>query len=353
MRYIDFKSLLYSDTPVPDIFINEYLPALKSDYVKIYIYCLFLVGKNRSPSIEDLASVLDMPLQTVKDGLQTMDNLNILSWAEDGVVLKDLKEIEINRFYRPKTTSTPEEASGRSRLNARRRQAIEAINNKFYSGVMSATWYGDIDMWFDQYGFDEDVMLLLFQHCRDRGALTKQYVSKVAENMFLKGVKNSFDFDRYIQEYEFMKSVSRLIRQKLNIRKPLTVMQEEHIDKWLYKYGLSVDVIDIALQEAGMTTSDFRYLNNIVERFNESGLNTVEKAQADLERYKTQVAAGNKASGSQWSSFRGNFDQREYSEKDLDKFISSDFGGGAVTETGTSGGKKTDNNDNTDGDPNK
>jgi len=36
------KSILYSDTLVPDIFITEYMPSMSSDYVKVYLYCLFL-----------------------------------------------------------------------------------------------------------------------------------------------------------------------------------------------------------------------------------------------------------------------------------------------------------------------
>ena len=146
MQYIDFKTLLYSDTPVPDIFISEYLPALKGDYVKIYLYCLFLVGKNLGPSVQELAHILDIPQDTVKKGLHFMDNLNILSWTEEGIVIKDLKEIEINRFYRPKTTSSPEEADERGKLNTRRRQLIEAINDKFFSGDVPVMVWGHRSM---------------------------------------------------------------------------------------------------------------------------------------------------------------------------------------------------------------
>ena len=36
------KSLLFSETMIPDIFFAEYLSAIPGDYVKIYFYIAFL-----------------------------------------------------------------------------------------------------------------------------------------------------------------------------------------------------------------------------------------------------------------------------------------------------------------------
>ena len=348
MQFIDFKTLLYSDTLVPDIFINEYLPALKSEYVKIYLYCLFLVGKNQNPSIQDLALQLDIPLETVKKGLHFMDNLNILSWTEEGILIKDLKEIEINKFYRPKSTSLPEEAAESSKLSIRRRQVIEAINNEFFSSVMAISWYGDIDLWFGQYGFDEDVMYMLFRHCRDNGGLRKTYITKVAENMYTKGVKNSFDFERYVREYEELKAVSGQIQKKLKLRRRVDEYQMEYVDKWINKYGYSFDIIELALRKtANRPDAAFPYFDSILTGWYNLKLDTVEKIQSHEERYKNDNAAGYKRAGSgvpigkvsrgsrrdatshggaeSGASTRGGFKQREYDDAELEQFVTSDF----------------------------
>ena len=36
------KSLLFSETMIPDIFFSEYLSTLPSDYLKLYLYIVFL-----------------------------------------------------------------------------------------------------------------------------------------------------------------------------------------------------------------------------------------------------------------------------------------------------------------------
>ena len=41
-------------------------------------------------------------------------------------------------------------------------KAIEDINMKFFCGIMSSSWYYDIDLCFSKYGFDEQVMISLF-----------------------------------------------------------------------------------------------------------------------------------------------------------------------------------------------
>ena len=359
MQYIDFKSLLYSDTQVPDIFINEYLPALQSDYVKIYIYCLFLAGKNRGPTVQDLALLLDIPLEIVKKGLHFMDNLNIISWTEEGIVIKDLKEIEINKYYRAKSTSTPEEASDSIKLNTRRRQVVEAINNKFFNGVMSPSWYGDIDAWFTQYGFAEEVMLLLFQHCRDNGALTKAYIAKVAASMFSKGVKSSFDFDRYIREYEEMKTVSGLIQKKLRLRRRLDVYQQELVDKWINTYGFSFDIIEIALRKTtARPDASFNFFDKILTDWHDRGLDTTDKIQAEEKRFKAENAEAFRRAGGgtlnggavsggapAGSRGRGGFKQRDYDDATFESLVSSDFG-----ELGEGEIKEEDKADNNGGD---
>ena len=42
MKIITNTSLLLADTPVSDIFISEYLIDAQGDYVKVYLYCLYL-----------------------------------------------------------------------------------------------------------------------------------------------------------------------------------------------------------------------------------------------------------------------------------------------------------------------
>ena len=60
-------SILYSDTLIPDVFISEYMPSLESDFIKVYIYCVFLGKYRKNPSSEDIARKLELQTPRVKE----------------------------------------------------------------------------------------------------------------------------------------------------------------------------------------------------------------------------------------------------------------------------------------------
>ena len=58
MLFDSYKSILYSDTLVPDIFITEYMPLMDSNSVKVYLYCLFLSKHNKKLPQKNLPKTL-------------------------------------------------------------------------------------------------------------------------------------------------------------------------------------------------------------------------------------------------------------------------------------------------------
>lgn len=52
------KSLLFSSTEIPDVFFTEYLPSTNGDFLKVYLYILFLSKYNKEVKINDLSKRL-------------------------------------------------------------------------------------------------------------------------------------------------------------------------------------------------------------------------------------------------------------------------------------------------------
>jgi len=313
MYFDSFKSVLFSDTPVPDIFMTEYLPTMDSDLVKIYVYCVFLSKYNKRASVEELAKKLDIDLARIKDGILHMENLGIIKVKDSNISLVDLKEKEINRIYRVKTTSTPEEAAGASDRNKKRQKTINAINKTFFQGLMPPSWYTDIDAWFDKYRFDEDVMFTLFQHCFDHKGLSKNYIIKVADSWQSKQIQNAFDVDRYIMEYQKLKGIYVSIARKLNLSRFLTEYEEEYVEKWVLKYGFEFDIIEMALKKTtAKTNPNFNYLDTILKNWHENKLTTREAIE-DLEKQKRTEAR--KKTSPVPIPQKANFEQRQYNDE--------------------------------------
>lgn len=314
MFFESYKSILYSDTQVPDIFITEYMPLLNCDSVKVYLYCLFLSKHGKNASTEEFAKSLGLETVKVKECITQLENLGVLSWKENGIVLHDLKEKEIKKMYRLKTTSTPEEAISNCGKNKKRNQIIYTINNTFFQGVMSPSWYTDIDAWFDRYKFDEDVMLSLFQYCFDQKGLVKPYIEKVAENWKSRNIRNSFDLDNYSIEYKKFKDVRGKIVKKLKLNRNLTEYEEEYVTKWVMDYGYNFEIIELALKKTtSKTNPNFNYLNSIISDWHNNNLKTKE----DILKYEAARKIKNSAKKTNAVSpvpQKENYEQRKYND---------------------------------------
>lgn len=321
MNYEANMSILYSDTLVPDVFITEYMPSMDGDFVKVYIYCLFLARHGRQAAAEDISKKLSLEAGKVQEALAWLESMGIIRRSDSGIVLLDLKEKEIKKLYRPKTTSTPEEAAFSSERNIRRSRSITAINNRFFQGVMSPSWYTDIDAWFDRYQFEEDVMFALFQHCYDHKGLAKQYILKVADNWHSKNIRNQFDLDKYSMEYQKLKDIMNKIRGKIRKRGNLTEYEEAYVEKWVLEFGYDFDIIELALKKTtAILNPNFEYINKILTEWNEKGLKSKEEivSYEKARKLSKQAGSGSKPKESGIPQ-KGNFDQRKYDDEYFDK----------------------------------
>lgn len=314
-------SILYSDTLIPDVFISEYLPSLESDFIKVYIYCLFLSKYRKTPSSDDIAKKLELPTPRVKQALVRLEELGLISRGtnENVMIINDLKEREIKKVYRAKTTSTPEEAELSSERSKRRSRFISSINNAFFQGVMSPSWYTDIDSWFDKYQFEEDVMFALFKHCYDYKALSRQYIAKVADNWHSKNIRNSFDLDKYSMEAKKIKEIRGMIIKKLRKQGLLTEYEEAYVERWVSEYGYDGGIIELALKRTTSAVNpSFEYINKILTNWYEKGYKTKEEITA-AEGTKKSSDSGKYKPREKAIPQKGNFEQRKYDDDYFDK----------------------------------
>ena len=174
---------LFSSTDIPDIFFSEYIGLASGDAVKVYLYLSFLSKNRKEININEIAKILSLSYDVVNQSIKYWEEQGLLIKKPDGYVLADLKEIALGKLYTPKMTSSAE-AIEKNVKNKARTICIKSINNQFFSGAMNPTWYTDIDLWFEKYGFDEQVMLALFSYCSEKtGNINRNYVQAVAERL--------------------------------------------------------------------------------------------------------------------------------------------------------------------------
>ena len=271
------KSMLFSVTELPDVFFREYLSSAKGDHIKVYLYMLFLSKYNKEVKITDLSKKLALPFNVIQEAIAYWEQQGVLTKKASGYILNNLQEKELLALYSPKVTSSPEQLENTAK-NQYRAKAIENINNLYFQGVMSPSWYNDIDLWFKKYDFDEQVMIALFGYCFERSALSRNYIQTVAEAWNKSNIKTFTDLDSYYQKQEKLNVIKKSIAKKLGLTRNLTQFEAAYIEKWVMEYGYSPAIIDIALKKTtSKTNPNFDYLDKIIANWHEHGFKTAEE----------------------------------------------------------------------------
>ena len=308
------KQLLFSETVIPDIFFTEYLPEIPGDYLKIYLYLVFLSKYKKDVKINDLSKKLSLPVKAISDGLKFLEDKKLILKKTTGFIVVDLQEVALNNLYKPNLSQSKETIENVAK-NQSRAKAIEHINNTYFQGIMGPSWYNDIDLWFRKYNFDEQVMISLFNYCYNRSALGKNYVQTVAESWASNKIHTWNDLDAYDQKQEKMKSIKKTIAKKLGKHGGLTQYEEAYIENWVLDFGYDMNVIEIALKRTTYKQNPtFEYINSIITDWHERNLKTPDQVAAFLEPRKKQTK-DIKEMKSKVS--KANYEQRQYDNLDF------------------------------------
>jgi len=311
-------SMLFSNTSLPDVFITEYLSEAPGDYIKVYLYLLFLSKYSKDIKLNDLSKKIALPLNIIQEAIKYWEEAEVVTKKGTGYIVNNIQEIELNKLYSPKITVSKETIQNMEKDKSRS-SAIEAINSMFFQGIMSPSWYSDIDLWFKKFEFDEEVMIALFRYCFDKSALHKNYVKTVAEAWHGSNIKTFADLEEYDERNEKIKKVKKNITKKLGLTRNLTQYEEAYIEKWLQEYKYDLEIIELALKKTtSKSNPNFDYIDKIITDWYERKLLNSEDVKNYLLEFKNktaQIKELEKKTGYQ------NYDQRNIT--DFDSFYAN------------------------------
>lgn len=304
------KNILFNNTEIPDIFFSEYLNTLPGDYLKIYLYLVFLSKYSKDVKINDLSKNLALPFNVISEGMKYLETNKLVVRKPQGYIIVDLQDQMLNELYKPNIKTSPEKIAQNSQ-NKERIQLVQYLNNKYFQGVMGPTWYNDIDIWFEKYGFDKQVMIALFDYCFKKSALHKNYIQAVAEAWGLNKIKNLDDLENYYIKQDKLMKIKKAIAKKLGKHSGLTQYEEAYIEKWVNDFNYDMNIIEIALKRTTSKSSfSFEYLNSIISDWNERNLRTPAQVTDFLEKRKQQTKDEKQLKK---QVKKETFEQREYS----------------------------------------
>lgn len=303
------SSSIFSNTSLPDIFFTQYLPEANGDYIKIYLYILFLSKYDKDIKVNDLSKKLGLSLKVIQDGMKYWEDQGVFTRKNTGYVINNIQEKELHQLYKPKVSLSADQIQ-KSAESQKRAKTIEYINNRYFSGLMPTSWYPDIELWFKKYQFEDEVMIALFEYCFDKSALHKNYVQVVADAWFKNQIRNFNDLDQYYEKQEKLNKIANMISKKLGLSRQLSQYEYAYIEKWVIDFGFSFDIIEIALKRTtSKVNPSFDYLDKLMTDWKDRGFKTAEQVNkflSDMKQKNKDIKQLEKKAGYQ------KYDQRSY-----------------------------------------
>lgn len=289
------------DTPIENIFINDYMPMANGTYVKVYLLgykYAYDRDNNISVDNETIAKNLNMPLTEV---LEAWD-----FWEKKGIIQKiyedendkfnykvkflSLKQLYIKNNYRPvnvqdNLTNSTYTSTVDDLVEANRNPAI---NNMFKNidyimrRPLVPNEKNRILEWMFNYNMNPDIIEKAFFYSVEiKGKKKLSYVEGIIRNWYDEGITNVEALQEYLktnnEKYYRYERIMKYLGQ--GNRNP-TESEMKVIDKWFEEYNFSMELVLKGCENSRKTSNpSINYIDGILNKWYEKGIRSVEEIE--------------------------------------------------------------------------
>jgi len=342
---IETTDIDLGDTPIENIFINDFMPMANGTYVKVYLLGYkYAYDKDDSIEVDNktIAKHLDIPLSDVlnawdfweKKGIIEKIFLNKENKFDYYVKFLNLKQLYIKNNYKP--INIGEEISTKSYtcsvedlIDANQIPAINEMFNQI-DYIMRRQLVPNekqkILEWIYNYNMNPDIIVKAFFYgIEKKGKRNINYVGGIVRNWYDQGITNvealqehfkvaDEKYYRYEQVMKYLGYGNRLP----------SVGEMKVIDKWFEDYRFTMEIVLRGCENSKKTSNpSINYIDGILTSWHHKGIKTVdeiEEKDRPPERKEYKYNKTDKRPRSTKTKFH-NFQQRtsNYSAEELEE----------------------------------
>lgn len=261
MAYCSFSSdaVMFEQTPLSNLFIQEYMLRAPGDYVKVYIYalmqCTYPATAESSP--EKLALALQMTPETVKKAF--------IYWQRKGLVRDCGARYELVNVRSAMFDS-------RVALKTDALYEFGELSNEL-SKIKGHTFTrSELELLFDLKEvdrFEDEAIVLLAAHCADtyKKKLSLMRLEAVAREWKTKGITTGEKAKGLLLGVELKNSDANKLLTAIGIlARNVTVSEYNLYKKWTQEWGFTYEGIsDILTTLSNVRNPNFKYLDKVLE----------------------------------------------------------------------------------------
>jgi DnaD/phage-associated family protein len=331
------------DTPIENIFINDFMPMANGTYVKVYLLG-YKYANDKDPSLSinhrTIAKHLTIPLSDVLDAWDFWEQKGIIkkipSDTEDSteysVEFLNLKQLYVynnfkvvNAAKKDEEPSQPYYCSPSDLVEANKVPEFKEMFryiDQIYRRPLHPNEKKKVLDWVYNYNMDTDLIVRAFMYCvEQRNAKSLKYIGAVITSWYDNGITNMDQLDKHLEKTDTRYSQYRKIYKFLGMNtNDIPEPTKKVMHKWLVQWNFSIDIILKACEHAVKRNKiDFNYINAILENWKENNIQSIKDIENNKTPKKTTQEKPKKAPTNRFH----NFEQRtsKYSKDELEKLL--------------------------------
>lgn len=310
--HIETTDMDLGDTPIENIFINDFMPMADGTAVKVY-----LLGYKYANDKDETISVSN---DTISKHL-TIPLIDVLRawdfWEEKGIIKKHSKETDDeydynveffnlkqlliknnylkskqpsnNTSFNNKYVCSPEELS-----NAKQNPVINNMFNeirKLLGRYITPNEYKRVYEWMTNYNMGADMILRAFQYSvQNKNKRSMSYIEGIIRNWYDNDITNLKTLEEYYKNKdERYYNYERIMKAMGFKGRYLTEGEMKVIDRWFYEWNFNMDMVLKACDNTkNISNPNLNYIDKILQSWFNKGIKTT----GDIEQKDTNKNAG-------------------------------------------------------------
>ena len=287
----DKDAAAWGVTPLDNVFIRDYLPAAKGDYVKVYLYALY-ISQGDEATIDDIAHDLDMEKAEIEAALRY--------WERRALVTRVSEQPPAYVLHSPLERSR----------NAKNAPLVADLEYVEFSESVYAV-FGDRRKlrpaeialayeWVKELGLPQEAVLMLINHAITSCGVNFSFkrLDMTAARMKDDNVLSAEDADQFLRRDLQARDGARAVLRRMGKRRFPSEDELSLYVKWRDEWQFAPDAVLSACAEMTKGDPSFMYLDKILAGIRARGdAKTGAQVETQLSREEKEMTAAWKVVG--------------------------------------------------------
>ena len=273
------------DTPVENIFLNDYMPQADGNFVKIYLLGYKFAKESRGLKAFDFGIIADLLGLIESDLLRAWDyweKAGIIKkeYNEDGsfnIIFLNLKQLYIENIY---SASKEEKVADRNEiLDDKNIANLLSVADYYMRRPLSIAQKQNIASWRDTYNMPTDLIEEAFWYSTE--VMKKDsvdYVEAVVRNWAKDNIRSKEDIEKSYKEYDDNRYRLMKVKNRIGLSyKAFNQVDFDKVNSWFNDLGFNMDIVMAACDRCINTNNpNIGYVDSILRGWKEKGITEVE-----------------------------------------------------------------------------